>query len=158
MKAKSSDLIFSSFLPWKKGRRCLVGFCYCGKGWTCVCCCWTALDVDVSGYGRASWCCRADSQCEEPAVSLTVCGRRCLGRDMVGGLETGHLPSVWDRINRKRVNESERSWGPLGLSRAPLHSLCCFYIPLKVQTRFQAGFIPLTLLLRLCKCKSSKLK
>lgn len=52
----------------------------------------------------------------------------CLGRDMVGGwrLETGHLLSVWDRINRKRVSEREKGAEDPLVSPGPLYILNSF--------------------------------
>lgn len=151
-----------SFLLSYLGRRAVnvsPVFLYYGKGWTCVCYCWTALDVDVSWYGSGvgqravmlpCWFTVWRASCQSDCVWLGLLGLVWEGYGW--RLETGHLLSVWYRINRMRVNEREREKGAgdPSVSPGPLYILSAFYIPLKVQTKFQAGFIPPTLFLRLC--------
>lgn len=64
-------------------------------------------------------------QCVEPAVSLTVCGRgwgcSVFGEGYGWRLETGHLLSVWDKINRKRLSEREKGAEDPLVSPGPLY-------------------------------------
>lgn len=81
-------------------------------------------------------------QCVEPAVSLTVCGRgwgcSVFGEGYGWRLETGHLLSVWDRINRKRLSEREKGAEDPLVSPGPLYifSAVFFKHPLKIAVQF----------------------